>query len=38
MSFKNISAYELNIPVDELMERFIRGDNSRSSEGSGIGL
>lgn len=38
MSFKNISAYELNIPVDELMERFIRGDNSRSSEGSGAGL
>ncbi len=38
ISFKNISAYELNIPVDELMERFKRGDESRSSEGSGLGL
>ncbi|MGB4439782.1 MAG: HAMP domain-containing sensor histidine kinase [Sedimentibacter sp.] len=36
--FKNVSAYELNIPVDELMERFKRGDESRSSEGSGLGL
>lgn len=36
--FKNISANELNIPVDELLERFTRGDNSRSSEGSGLGL
>ena len=32
--FKNISAYELNIPVNELMERFKRGDESRSSEGA----
>ena len=38
VSFKNISAYELNIPVDELMERFKRGDESRSSEGYGLGL
>lgn len=38
VSFKNISAYELNIPVDELMERFKRGDEARSSEGSGLGL
>ncbi len=38
VSFKNISAYELNIPVNELMERFKRGDVSRSSEGSGLGL
>jgi len=38
VSFKNISAYELNIPVDELMERFKRGDESRSSEGNGLGL
>ena len=38
VSFKNISAYELNIPVNELMERFKRGDESRSSEGSGLGL
>ncbi len=35
---KNISAYELNIPEDELMERFKRGDESRNSEGSGLGL
>lgn len=38
VSFKNISAYELNIPVEELMERFKRGDESRSSEGNGLGL
>lgn len=36
--FKNISAYELNISADELMERFKRGDESRFSEGSGLGL
>ncbi|WP_326907763.1 sensor histidine kinase [Sedimentibacter sp. MB31-C6] len=36
--FKNVSAKELNIPVDELMERFKRGDESRSSEGNGLGL
>lgn len=35
---KNISAVELNIPSDELMERFKRGDESRNSEGSGLGL
>jgi len=35
---KNISAYELNINEDELMERFKRGDESRNSEGSGLGL
>ncbi|MCM3117492.1 HAMP domain-containing histidine kinase [Neobacillus sp. MER 74] len=38
LSFKNISAYELNISADELMERFKRGDESRSSQGSGLGL
>ncbi|MGM9662121.1 MAG: sensor histidine kinase [Oscillospiraceae bacterium] len=37
-SFKNISRYELNISSDELMERFVRGDSSRSTEGSGLGL
>ena len=37
-TIKNISAYELNIPADELMERFKRGDESRNSEGSGLGL
>lgn len=35
---KNISSYELNVEVDELMERFKRADESRSSEGSGLGL
>ncbi|MFA9464297.1 MAG: histidine kinase dimerization/phospho-acceptor domain-containing protein [Velocimicrobium sp.] len=35
---KNMSAYELNIPVDELLDRFRRGDESRNSDGSGLGL
>ncbi|KAB2330741.1 sensor histidine kinase [Cytobacillus depressus] len=38
LTFKNISAYELNISANELMERFKRGDESRSSQGSGLGL
>ena len=38
LTIKNISAYELNISVDELMERFTRGEESRSSQGSGLGL
>lgn len=37
-SMKNISAQALNIEADELTERFIRGDISRSTEGSGLGL
>lgn len=37
-SLKNISEQPLNIEADELTERFIRGDISRSSEGSGLGL
>lgn len=37
-SLKNISAQPLNINADELTERFIRGDVSRSTEGSGLGL
>ena len=36
--FRNISKYELNISEDELMERFVRGDVSRNTEGSGLGL
>lgn len=36
--FKNISKTALNIPSDELMERFVRGDSSRNTEGSGLGL
>lgn len=38
ISLKNISKYPLNIKSDELLERFVRGDSSRSSEGSGLGL
>ncbi len=38
LTFKNISATELNISADELMERFKRGDESRTSQGSGLGL
>ncbi|WP_338786200.1 HAMP domain-containing sensor histidine kinase [Metabacillus sp. FJAT-53654] len=38
LTFKNVSAFELNISADELMERFKRGDESRSSQGSGLGL
>lgn len=38
LSIKNISQNALNIPADELTERFIRGDVSRSTEGSGLGL
>lgn len=38
VTVKNISAYELNISSDELMERFTRGDRSRNTEGSGLGL
>ena len=38
ISFKNVSRAELNISPDELMERFVRGDASRHTEGSGLGL
>ena len=38
ISFKNISAQPLNISAEELMERFVRGDASRNTEGSGLGL
>ena len=37
-SLKNVSEQQLNISADELTERFIRGDLSRSTEGSGLGL
>ena len=36
--FRNISKYQLNITAEELMERFVRGDKSRNSEGHGLGL
>lgn len=38
VSFKNISRFCLNMTGDELMERFVRGDSSRNTEGSGLGL
>ena len=38
MSIKNISRDPLNVSADELMERFVRGDASRHTEGSGLGL
>ncbi|SMC48609.1 sensor histidine kinase [Papillibacter cinnamivorans] len=37
-SVKNISAARLNIDPEELLERFVRGDESRTTEGSGLGL
>lgn len=37
-SIKNISEHLLDVNADELTERFVRGDESRSSEGSGLGL
>jgi signal transduction histidine kinase len=38
ITFKNISRERLNIDAEELLERFARGDISRSGEGSGLGL
>lgn len=38
ISLKNISKDQLNISVDELMQRFVRGDSSRTTEGSGLGI
>lgn len=38
MEFKNISREQLNIDASELTERFVRGDLSRNTEGSGLGL
>ena len=38
ITFRNTSKYPLNISSDELMERFVRGDVSRNTEGSGLGL
>ena len=38
ISLKNISREELNVDAEELMERFVRGDVSRNTEGSGLGL
>ena len=38
MEMKNISKDRLNISADELMQRFVRGDKSRTTEGSGLGI
>ena len=38
ITFRNTSKYPLNISSDELMERFVRGDSSRNTEGNGLGL
>lgn len=38
LSLKNISATQLNVSSEQLMERFVRGDESRATEGSGLGL
>ena len=38
LSIINVSRAELGISGDELMERFVRGDKSRNTEGSGLGL
>ena len=38
VSLKNISREQLNVSSEELMERFVRGDASRNTEGSGLGL
>lgn len=38
LAIKNISKERLNISEEELMQRFVRGDSSRNTEGSGLGL
>ncbi len=38
ISFRNISKFKLNVSPDSLTERFVRGDTSRNTEGSGLGL
>ena len=38
VTFRNISRQPLDISAEELMERFVRGDASRHTEGSGLGL
>lgn len=38
LAVKNISRTPLNIPASQLLERFVRGDESRTTEGSGLGL
>ena len=38
LSLKNVSKQELNTSAEDLMERFVQGDTSRSTDGSGLGL
>ena len=38
LAVKNISREPLNVPAERLVERFVRGDESRATEGSGLGL
>ena len=38
LSLRNVSKNELTVSADDLMERFVRGDSARNSEGSGLGL
>lgn len=38
ITIKNISKERLNITAEELMQRFVRGDKSRTTEGSGLGI
>lgn len=38
ITFRNISKFPLNLSSDELLDRFVRGDSSRNTEGSGLGL
>ena len=38
ISMKNVSATELDFDVNEITDRFVRGDSSRNTEGSGLGL
>ena len=38
IEIKNVSKNKLNISAEELMERFVRGEEERSTEGSGLGL
>ena len=38
LSVKNTSSYEMDFTADEIMQRFVRGDKNRSSDGSGLGL
>ncbi len=38
ITIKNITAQEINVSAEELLDRFVRGDSARNSEGSGLGL